>query len=126
MFLAGIGIRIGIAMGAFGLPDVLSFTQIVSPTSPGLAGFAATCLSIIFVLNLLLFTFNLLPVPPLDGGTVVTLFMPESMALSFLHWMRTGGFAMIGLILAWTAFDKIFGFVFRFGLKALFFGLGAF
>jgi Zn-dependent protease len=126
MLLAGIGIRIGIAMGAFGLPDVLSFTQIVSPTSPGLAGFAATCLSIIFVLNLLLFTFNLLPVPPLDGGTVVTLFMPESMALSFLHWMRTGGFAMIGLILAWTAFDKIFGFVFRFGLKALFFGLGAF
>ena len=41
-----------------------------------LAGFAATFLSILFLLNLLLATFNLLPVPPLDGRNVITLHAP--------------------------------------------------
>ena len=34
-------------------------------------------LSILFVLNLLLGTFNLLPVPPLDGHNVITLLMSD-------------------------------------------------
>jgi Zn-dependent protease len=76
------------------------------------------------VLNLLLFTFNLLPVPPLDGSSAVTLLMPERTALGYMHWVRTGGFAMIGLIVAWYAFDKIFVYVLGFGLKVLFSGLG--
>ena len=38
--------------------------------------------------------------------------------------MRTGGFAMIGLILAWYAFDKIFVYVLHFGLRLLFAGIG--
>ena len=123
VILSAIGIRIGMAAGAFSFSDQMGFTQIVAPTSPGIAGFAATFLSIVFVLNLLLFTFNLLPVPPLDGSTAVTLLMPQSAALSFMNWTRTGGFAMIGLILAWTLFDRVFQYVLHFGLRALFVGL---
>jgi Zn-dependent protease len=126
VILSAIGIRIGMAAGAFGFSNEMSFTQIVAPTSPGIAAFAATFLSIVFVLNLLLFTFNLLPVPPLDGSSAVTLLMPQSAALSFMNWTRTGGFAMIGLILAWTLFDRVFQYVLHFGLRALFFGLGGF
>ena len=87
---------------------------------PGAAGFAATSLSILFVLNLLLGTFNLLPVPPLDGHTGVMLLMSENMARRFLQWTRAQGLGMAGLLLAWVLFDKIFAFIFRAALVALY------
>jgi Zn-dependent protease len=120
---SAIAIRIGLAVHAFNLPEQFGFTHVVDAAGPGVAGFAATFLSIVFVLNLLLFTFNLLPVPPLDGSSAVTLLMPERTALGYMHWVRTGGFAIFGLVVAWYAFDKIFVYVLRFGLKVLFSGL---
>lgn len=120
MILAGAGIRAGMSYGIFRMPESAGFTHITEATLPGLAGFAATFLSILFVLNLLLGTFNLLPVPPLDGLTGVTLLMSEDTALRFLDWMHGQGFGMIGLLLAWVLFDKIFDFIFRFSLLALY------
>src|SRR6202007_87852 len=75
VLLSAIAIRTAIHFGFFGVPDSVSFTRITEPLVPGIASFAATFLSIIFLLNLLLGTFNLLPVPPLDGVTGVTLLM---------------------------------------------------
>jgi Zn-dependent protease len=120
VILSAIAIRGGMLAGIFERPDSASFTQIVTATAPGFAGFAATFLSILFVLNLLLGTFNLLPVPPLDGNTGITLFMGEDAALRFLDWFRTQGFGMIGLVLAWVVFDKIFSHIFRLALSALY------
>ncbi|MGA8221557.1 MAG: site-2 protease family protein [Candidatus Acidiferrales bacterium] len=120
MILAGIGIRAGMSYGIFRMPESAGFTHITEATVPGTAAFAATFLSILFVLNLLLGTFNLLPVPPLDGLTGVTLLMNEDTALRFLDWMHGQGFGMIGLLLAWVLFDKIFDFIFRFSLLALY------
>ena len=122
--LAAIAIRAGIALGYFQVPYLMNFTHIVTPVGPGTAGFFATFLSILFVLNLLLGTFNLLPVPPLDGNTVITLLMPEAAGRRFINWSRTGGFAIIGLIIAWYAFGRIFSYVFHFGLVALYAGTG--
>jgi Zn-dependent protease len=102
------------------MPDSVSFTQVVQPVGPGLAGFAATFLSIVFVLNLLLGTFNLLPVPPLDGNTGITIFMNGESALRFLNWSRSQGFGMIGLLLAWYVYDKMFPYIFRFALAGLY------
>src|SRR5260370_25915447 len=45
--------------------------------STALADFAASLLGVFFFLNLLLGTFNLLPVPPLDGSTGIMFFMRE-------------------------------------------------
>ena len=81
---------------------------------------AATFLSILFVLNLLLGTFNLLPVPPLDGNTAITIFMSERTALRFLNWTRSQGFGMAGLLLAWVLYDKIFYTIFRASLAVLY------
>jgi Zn-dependent protease len=120
VLLAAIAIRAGIFFHAFGMPDSVSFTHVVEPIGTGIAGFAATFLSIVFVLNLLLGTFNLLPVPPLDGNTGITLFMNGETALRFLNWSRTQGFGMIGLILAWYVYDKMFPYIFRFALAALY------
>ncbi|MGH9745575.1 MAG: site-2 protease family protein [Candidatus Acidiferrales bacterium] len=118
--LSAIAIRGGILAGVFERPDSANFTRIVTATAPGFTGFAATSLSILFVLNLLLGTFNLLPVPPLDGNTGITLLMSEDTALRFLDWFRTQGFGMIGLVLAWFVFDKIFSVIFRFALAVLY------
>ena len=120
VILSAIAIRGGIYAGVFAQPESASFTQVVAATGPGMAGFAATFLSIVFVLNLLLGTFNLLPVPPLDGNTGITLFMSDENALRFINWFRTQGFGLIGLILAWYLFDKIFSTIFRFALAALY------
>jgi Zn-dependent protease len=120
VILSALAIRSGMSLGIFRLPTSASFTHITEAAVPGVAGFAATFLSIVFVLNLLLGTFNLLPVPPLDGNTGVTLLMSEQRALRFLTWTRNQGFGMAGLLLAWVLYDKIFDFIFRVSLAALY------
>jgi Zn-dependent protease len=120
VILAAIAIHVGIFSGAFRVPDSVGFTHIVEAATSGNAAFAATFLSILFVLNLLLGTFNLLPVPPLDGNTAVTLFMSDATALRFLNWTRSQGFGMAGLLLAWVLYDKIFNFIFRVALAVLY------
>jgi Zn-dependent protease len=75
----------------------------------GRADFPTTILGVFFFLNLLLGTFNLLPVPPLDGSTGIMLFMGESRAQRYLDWVRGSGYAMVGLVAAVYAFRYIFG-----------------
>jgi Zn-dependent protease len=120
--LAAIAIRAGIALGTFGPPSHISLTHIVDAAAPeGVAGFAVTFLSVCFVLNVLLGTFNLLPVPPLDGLNAITILMPEGAALRFLDFSRS--FGMIGIVLAWVVYGRIFDYVFDFALMALYLGL---
>lgn len=120
VIFSAIAIHVGMGTGAFRMPQSVGFTHVVEAASTGNAALAATFLSILFVLNLLLGTFNLLPVPPLDGHTAITLFMPPSTALRFLNWTRSQGFGMAGLLLAWVLYDKVFDFIFRAALAALY------
>jgi Zn-dependent protease len=53
--------------------------------------------------------FNLLPLPPLDGGGIIPLILDEQTAHKYMDILRNRAFAFIGLIVAW----KLFGFVFR-------------
>jgi Zn-dependent protease len=120
VIVSAASIRLGMALGFFRPPDSAGFTHVAQAAVPGFAEFAATFLSILFVLNLLLGTFNLLPVPPLDGNTAITIFMSEPMALRFLNWTRSQGFGMAGLLLAWVLYDKIFYTIFRASLAVLY------
>jgi Zn-dependent protease len=74
----------------------------------GRPGFAALSLLALFSLNLLLGVFNLLPVPPLDGSSVITLFMSEDRARGYLDWVRAGTFAMPGILVGLLIFRYIF------------------
>jgi Zn-dependent protease len=82
--------------------------------------FAANILSAFFFLNLLLGTFNLLPVPPLDGSTVVMLFMSEDRAHKYLDWLRGNSYAMLGLLLAMVTFRYIYSPIENFALRLFF------
>jgi Zn-dependent protease len=100
--VAALLIHAGIWMGMFEAPDSASFTRMVAAAKPGAAEGAATVLSVMFSLNLLLGVFNLLPIPPLDGFGAAGLLLPEGPAGRFRElgqWMR--GFSMIGLLIAW-------------------------
>ncbi len=120
VFIAAVAIRVGVAAGRFHAPYSAGFTHITESTQAAGANFAVTFVSILFVLNLLLGTFNLLPVAPLDGNTVVTLLMSEGAARRFLDWTHRGGFGLVGLLLAWALFGRIFWFIFRLALSALY------
>src|SRR5437016_4781440 len=65
--VAGIVVHAGILAGIFKPPESAGFARIVDAVAPGIAEGAAKFLSLLFSLNILLGTFNLLPVPPLDG-----------------------------------------------------------
>jgi Zn-dependent protease len=126
--LAAIGIHLGIAAGVFQAPATANFQHVVevvdAETAGGLSTFAATGLSILFFLNVLLGTFNLLPMPPLDGGTGVTILMSERTALRFLEFIQQPGFQMVGMIAAWMLFGKLFSPIFTFALNLLYPGAG--
>jgi Zn-dependent protease len=118
--LSGIAIRAGMAFGIFQPPESVDFTHITAAAVPGIAGFAATVLSVLFILNVVLGTFNLLPVPPLDGNTAITLLMSESAGRRFLDWTHNMGLGVAGLLLAWFLYGRIFGFIFQTSLSLLY------
>jgi Zn-dependent protease len=121
--LAGAGIRAGMALGYFYPPDTVTFAQITAATQNGAAGPTAVILSILFSLNLLLFVFNLIPLPPLDGSGIVTLFMSEETAEKYTAFLSQPGAALIGLIVAWQAVGFVMMPVRDAALKILYPGL---
>jgi len=97
MILAALALRVG-----------ASFQLVQWDVYSGPRGFTAVLLFVIFSLNLLLGVFNLLPVPPLDGSSVVMLLMSEERARGYLDWIRGGTFAMPGILVSLLIFRYIF------------------
>jgi len=122
MLVAAIGIRAGVAGGWLHPPHSIGIGSVVA-LADGTTNLGTTFLSILFALNLLLATFNLMPVPPLDGNVGVTVFMKESSALRFISWSRDGQYGLIGLMVAWYAFGYIFTPIFLFAVRLLYPGV---
>ncbi len=74
----------------------------------GLIPGAAMPIAILFLLNLVLFVFNLLPVPPLDGSTILPMFMSDNAARRYRDFLHQPMFSLLGLLLAWKVFPYIF------------------
>jgi Zn-dependent protease len=120
VILAIAAVRAGILMGAFGIPDSVTFAHMVSATRPGLPEGLAQFLSILFSLNLMLGAFNLLPLPPLDGSTAIGLLLSERIALRFAELSRSPMFSLVGILVAWQLFGKLSGTIFRLGAALLY------
>jgi len=98
MLIAAVGLRLGWSQG-----------WLHDDPRTGSPDFASNVLSAFFSLNLLLGTFNLLPVPPLDGSTAIMLFMGETRSQRYLDRLRGSSYAMVGLLLGIVAFRYIYG-----------------
>jgi Zn-dependent protease len=86
----------------------------------GSPGLLFTVLTTTFFLNLLLGTFNLLPVPPLDGSTGIMLLMSEDRAQRYLDWIRGNNFGMAGLLIGLLVFRQIYPYIQYFFMRLLF------
>jgi Zn-dependent protease len=64
-------------------------------------------------INLLLAIFNMLPIPPLDGGTVLAGLLPERVAASFDH-IRPYGFVLLYALLLSGGFSLVVGTPYRY------------
>ena len=82
------------------LATVAAFVLAVVPVSPVVLGESnvsapiATFLSMMVQLNILLAVFNMLPIPPLDGGTVLMGLIPPSLA-RVVNRVRPYGFIVL-------------------------------
>lgn len=106
VLVSGLAIRAGMAAGVFEAPDVANFTAVTAGIGPGWQA-AAAPLSILFSLNLVLFAFNLLPLPPLDGSAILPGLMNDEMAARFHAFLHQPMFSLIGLVAAWKVFPYI-------------------
>jgi Zn-dependent protease len=119
--LAGVSIQIGLHAHVFAAPEAIGFSSVVDAAAPGMAEGAAKFFSLLFSLNVLLGSFNLIPLPPLDGFNVIPLFLPENGGRRFLTWadsMRT--YSLIGLILSWRLFGSVFQPIFGWAVQTLY------
>ena len=95
---AGPASNLIIAIGAALLLAVLPIAPVVLG-EPNVSAPVATFLSRAVGLNVLLAVFNMLPIPPLDGGNVVGGLLPPSVARQFDRIRPYGFFILYGLLL---------------------------
>ncbi len=120
---AGMLIRLGMAFGIFAPPETITFMHLTDVPADGVWIQAATMLSVLFSLNLLLFAFNLLPVPPLDGSGVLPLFMSARLGQTYMSVMYRSGLALLGLIVAWQVFGYVYSPLHQAAINLLYPGL---
>jgi Zn-dependent protease len=116
-------LRIGLMTGTFIPPESVNFTRTVIADQEGIFTPIAALLNIFFSLNLLLFLFNLLPVPPLDGSGILPLFFSHNLAVKYLETIHHPRFALIGLLVAWKIFDFVYHPIHIFCINILYTGI---
>jgi Zn-dependent protease len=107
--IALLGMKIGIFFEKLERPLEATYDNIVVPVIPGdgIAAGAGQFLSILLLLNVVLFLFNLIPLPPLDGASVLAGFFGP--VRKFNQWLRqTPLGALFGIVIAWKLLGAIF------------------
>ena len=78
-------------------------------------------LSAFFTLNVGLFVFNLLPIPPLDGSKILSSILPSSFEPA-LEALEQFGFVLLFIAVFTGVFSAIFGVVLPFATSLIFIG----
>jgi Zn-dependent protease len=105
-FAALVMLRIGLETGSFTTPETLNASRLVLGASDSVDGFGRF-LSMMLVLNTILCLFNLVPMPPLDGASAITLILPEQAGLRMRQALRQPAVAMAGLLVVWFGFGMV-------------------
>jgi len=123
ILLAALCIRGGMLLGYFHAPEQITFNR-VTAAEPGFANSISILLSILFSLNIVLLVFNLIPLPPLDGSSIVTFFLSDYTARRYNAAIQQPSYRLIGLVVAWHIVGFILGPVHTTALNILYPGAG--
>jgi Zn-dependent protease len=127
VLIAGVLINVGLLGGVFFPPDTISFAD-VTEAAAGAGSMwdpIAYLLGSFYAMNLLLGVFNLLPVPPLDGSSVITLFLPARIVPKYQRFLWDHPqLGWVGILAAWWVFAPIFDAFFTLSLNVLYFFSG--
>ena len=104
--LTGLLLYIGLKTGYFVRASEFGIASIADGTDAFLSDGTATLLSILFVLNLILFILNMFPLPPFDGSSVVTLLFSPDVARKIEAFRHDRMFSLLGMIVAWRLFGE--------------------
>ena len=63
--------------------------------------------------NFILFVINLMPLPPLDGSAIISLFLPTDMARNYQQAMQDPGIQFMGLLIVLIIFRVVVGPIWR-------------
>jgi Zn-dependent protease len=122
--IAGVAVRVGMVAGYFHPPQAITFSSVTAATaSGGMAEGVAVLVSILFSLNLILFVFNLLPLPPLDGSGVIQLVLPDAASRKYQELLHQPMLSLVGILIAWRIFGPLFDPVLSLALRLLYPGL---
>jgi len=108
LLAAALLLRVGWEWHVFARPYSFGADRILEAVNDGLPALIARLLSIIFSLNLLLFVFNLIPAPPLDGSNVPLLVLPARMTDGYMTFLRTPGLAIVTLVIVSRFFGDLY------------------
>jgi Zn-dependent protease len=119
LLLAAVGlgcIKFGLGTGYFERPHAISsFAAVVVGNGQGISSGLAVASSILFSMNLILFVFNLIPLPPLDGSAALLLLLPRDAANRVQEFLWDPTYQMLGMVAAWVlappALVAVFAFV---------------
>jgi Zn-dependent protease len=104
-------LKVLLATGTFVAPERVDFSHVVEPATGAAGGSLAHplafLLSVALNLNVLLFLFNLMPLPPLDGSGIVQGLLPGSAGPALAALARNPMFSLIGLLVAWRVFGYL-------------------
>jgi Zn-dependent protease len=121
VLLAAATLRLGVAAGWF-VPVPLGLFELAVAPAGGVAESVILVLSLTFSMNLILFVFNLIPVPPLDGASAMGLLLSDETGRRLQQFMAQPMLAWGGLLVAWFLMRRIVGPVLAFAVDLLYVG----
>lgn len=118
---SGLILSLGVQQGLFYAPDTIRFGAIAGSLEQGWWDGAAFLLGALFCQNLLLFVFNMLPFPPLDGSGAMPLVLSQRATLLYRQFIVANpAIAWMGLFFAWQIFGTLYHPIFLMAVSMLY------
>ena len=121
--IAMLAMFIGLKSGWL-LPGNHAFLHVVTAQQGSMLWGLSTLLSMLLLMNLLLFVLNIIPIPPLDGSAVIPLFLSDSQSKRYRAMIYHPIFGFIGMFVIFAVIKYIYPPVHFLALKLLYSAVG--